>query len=233
MLVRVFCSKREGKMKSKKIFVLLLSCLLSLLLESCEQTNIIYTEHDLLSLLNSLDYSYLSVHGGKLTVTDNIVIIGTITISSKQLNVPEECSSIAYCREMVSFDKRYESKGISLKTTDNESFLILSNVKLRFRPLIINRGGPPPPADDYMKYPEIELLPPSDYQCDNASIKCDVDKVCYENYDSYCLYCEQLTQFECNCRDEDGLYPDGTYCMIVTGDDTYINGQCKSGRCEG
>ena len=220
-------------MKIKGILASLMFCLACFVLESCEQKKVIYTAHGLLSLLNSLSYSGVSVSGGRLTVTDDIEIIGTITISSKQLHVPEECLSSDYCREMVSFDKLYESKGISLSTADNESFLSLSSVTLRFRPLIASLGGPPPPAGDYMSYPVIELLPPSDYPCDNSSIKCEGDLVCYENYDEYCLYCEQLTQIECHCRDEDGLYPDGTYCMIVTGDDTYRSGQCQSGRCEG
>ena len=44
---------------------------------------------------------------------------------------------------------------------------------------------------------------------------------------------EQLTQIECNCRDKDGVYPNGAYCRIITGDDTYIDGECRSGKCEG
>ena len=211
----------------------ILPFLLSLLLLSCKQIKIIYTPSDLLLLLNSLDYSYLSPSGGKLTVTKDVHIIGTITISSKQLNIPTECSSIDYCRALVSFEKQYETDDISLNETESEWFLTLSNVTLRFRPVIANLGGPPPIGDDYMRYPVIQLLQPSYKQCEDTSIKCDKDKVCYESYDSYCLYCEQLTQIECNCRDKDGVYPNGAYCRIITGDDTYIDGECRSGKCEG
>jgi hypothetical protein len=229
LLIEVLLLKKEGGMKKRTCIFLFL---LSLLLVSCNQ---IKNTFDLLSLFNSLDYSYMSFYGpgNELTVTEDVHIVGTVTISSKWLKIPEECSSIDYCRAMVSFENKYEAEGISVSEKEGVWLLTLSNVTVRFRPVIVNLGGPPPYGGGYMSYPVIQLLQPSYEQCGNTSIKCDVDKVCYENYPLYCSYCEQLSQRECDCRDQEGVYPDGTDCIIITGDDTYENGECRSGKCEG
>jgi hypothetical protein len=199
---------------------------------------VIFGSSQLLSILNSLQYEYYPLPGGKLPITEDITIIGTVTISSEELEVPGKCSNIDYCRLLVGFEDNYGVEGITLTPLSDEPdspvSLTLTNVKLRFRTLVVNMGGPPPPPSlKYNKYPVIQLLPPSDNDCDDTQIKCDEDQTCYDDYFSYCLHCLALSQEECVCRDENEIFDDGTVCMVVTGDDTIDYGECQNGECVG
>jgi hypothetical protein len=94
-------------------------------------------------------------------------------------------------------------------------------------------GSPPPtPEIKYMKYPVIQVMPPADHACEDTQIRCDEDQVCYDKYSAYCRDCLTLSQEECVCRDENGILDDGTYCIVVTGDDTLYSGECQDGICE-
>ena len=74
-------------------------------------------------------------------------------------------------------------------------------------------------------------MPPTWESCPDSQIKCNVDKVCYDSYYEYCMVCLNLTQEECVCRNEVGIYYDGESCKVATGDDTYYDGECISGEC--
>ena len=217
---------------------ILIFTLISLIIGLFSCGIVIFDSSQLLSILNSLQYEYYPLPGGKLPITEDITIIGTVTISSEELEVPDECSNIDYCRLLVGFEDLYGAEGISLTPLSDEPYapcsLTLTNVRLRFRTLVINLGGPPPPPSlKYNKYPVIQLLPPSDYDCDETQIKCDEDQVCYDDYSSYCLHCLALSQEECVCRDENEIFDDGTDCMVITGDDTIDYGECQNGECVG
>ena len=220
----------------QKTAILLLVCIsLAFGLSSCAV--VVFNSSQLLAIINSLDYGYYSYQSGNLPITQDILIVGSITISSEELEVPVECSNMDYCRPLVGFEDNYGAEGISFTPSSSEEHplgsLTLTNVVLRLRPLVINEGGPPPPPEiKYMKYPVIQLMPPADHECENYQIRCDVDQVCYNNYISYCLHCLTLSQEECDCRDENGIFDDGTSCIVVTGDDTYYNGECQDGKCE-
>jgi len=187
----------------------------------------------LLSILHSQDFGYLNPYsGGNLPITDDIQVAGTVTISSLQIEVPEDCKGeYNYCRQSVGFEDNYGADGISLSPLSSEYFyppssLTLTNVRLRFRPLIINTG-----PWEYNFIPVIQLMPPSDHECDDTQTKCDVDEVCYDNYFSYCLYCLALSQEECACRDaRGGIFADGTPCIVVGGC-IVSEGECQDGLC--
>ena len=219
----------------QKLFIIV--TLLSVCLLSCDCILIVNDSSRLLSILNSLHYEYYPHPSGTLPITKDILIIGTITITSEELEVPDECSNIGYCRPLVGFEDNYGVEGISLTPLSFGEYppcsLTLTNVMLRFRTLVINVGGPPPPPEiKYSKYPAIQLMPPSHYECDDSQIGCDVDRVCYDDHFSYCLHCLALSQEECVCQGKNEIFDDGTDCMVVTGDDTYSSGECQNGKCE-
>lgn len=191
----------------------------------------------LLSILNELEYGHAqSLNGGHLPISENIIINDSVTISSEDLMISDICMRADYCSPDVIFDDLYDHEGISISPLSSDKgspyILTLSDVTLRFRKIIRNLGGPPPPPGEYMSYSVMQIMPPSWYKCGDSQIRCIVDSVCYSYYFAYCLYCLTLSQIECDCRDENGLYDDGTSCMYITGDDTYIDGECKSGECE-
>ena len=223
-------------MKQKTAILLFILIFLTIGLSSC--AIVVFDSSQLLSILNSMRYEYYPLPGGKLPTTEDIQIIGTVTISSEELEVPGECSNIDYCRPLVGFRDSYGAEGITITPLSDEPdspySLTLTNMKLRFRALVVNMGGPPPPPEiKYSKYPIIQLLPPSDYVCNETQIKCNEDKVCYDNYFSYCLHCLALSQEECVCRDENQIFDDGTNRMVVRGDDIIDHGKCQSGECVG
>ena len=41
----------------------------------------------------------------------------------------------------------------------------------------------------------------------------------------------EIPHWECVCIDEDGVYPDGTYCMFYISNDFDIEGECIDGEC--
>ena len=218
----------------RKIIIILVLISFPIGLSSCDTGD---DTSQLLSTLNSMHYEYYPFPSEELTITEDIQINGTVIISSLALEVPEECASIDFCRPIVGFKDNYGAEGISLFPLSSEPYppciLILTDVKLRFRTLVINEGGPPPPPEiKYSKYPVIQLMPPSDCECDSTQTRCDVDQVCYDNYFSYCLHCRALSQEECVCRDENGIYANGTYCRVVVGDDRLFSGECQNGECE-
>ena len=134
------------------------------------------------------------------------------------------------CRSRVEFYDSYEADGISLFS---DSFLILTNIKLRFRSLIQDRHPIPLP---YGYAPAIRLMPPSDHECNDEAIWCDVDQVCYApdpfcSYCPYCMYCLALSPQECACRDEHGFFSNGTVCGFWVSNDARMNGICQDGEC--
>jgi hypothetical protein len=107
-------------------------------------------EKELLSLLNAQTYEYY--RHGTLPITDDIEIVGKITISTEQLEVPQDWVEHFHgdCRVHVGFADYYVSNidGIELSANymamEASSFsiepavLTLTDVKLRFRHLIVN-----------------------------------------------------------------------------------------------
>ena len=217
----------------QKITIFLIVISLSIGLYSCNPIVVVVDSSQLLDILNLMEYEYYPLPEGSLSITTDILVSGTVTISSEELEVPEKCSNSEVCRFLVGFDDKYGAEGISLTPSTSEDYppgsLTLTNVMLRFRTLVINLGGPPP--DDYNKIPVIQLLPPSYQGCEDTQTRCDKDQVCYDDYLSYCLHCLALSQEECVCRDEKGIYPDGTSCRVITGDDTLYHGECQNGEC--
>lgn len=189
-------------------------------LTSCDSIGI-SNSSQLLSILNSMEYGYVGIYSiGHLPITEDIQIIGTVTISSEELIVPEECANRDDCRNQVVFENEYSADGISF--SDGHT-LSLTNIKLRFRPLFIDTH-----PMEYNYVPVIKIKPPSDHECNG--IKCEVDKVCY-NYRDYCQHCLVLPHEECVCRDEGGIYPDGTFCQFFLSGDVYVIGECQDGKC--
>lgn len=212
-----------------------LFCFLFIGFLSCKFTSI-DTSSQLIALINSLDCGYPSATGtGHLPISENIAIDGTLNITSEDLSVPECCSNIDYCSEKISIENLYDHTGIELTEPSHDQTepvnLTLKNVVVRFRKVIINLGGPPPPPGDYMRNTLIQILPPTWTACEEAQFRCDLDSVCYDSYFEYCRYCDALTQGQCSCRGEEGLYDDGTSCLQVTGDDTLYDGECINGEC--
>jgi len=220
----------------QKTAILLLVCIsLAFGLSSCGV--VVFGHSQLLDIINSLDYGYSSYQSGTLPVTQDIMIVGSITISSEEVDAPAGCSDMDYCRPLVGFKDSYGAEGIEFIPYSSEDYppgsLTLTNVVVRLRPLVINMGGPPPGSDlKYMRYPVIQILPPAGQECEDTQIRCDADQVCYEYYNRYCRHCLTLSQEECTCRDESGILDDGTYCIVTTGDDTYYSGECQDGICE-
>ena len=101
------------------------------------------------------------------------------------------------------------------------ALLILSDITLRFRPIIIKTRSAPLWCD----FPVIQLLPPSDHGCDDDQILCDYDMVCYNDFEAYCNHCLALPQEACACQNEEGVLADGTFCFIVQGD-IMFTGEC-------
>jgi len=217
-----------------KLKTILLFALLSITVgfSSCECVGV-YNSFQLLSILNSLEYEYHGPYSsGHLPITEDIQIIGTVTLSSEQLVVPEECANRNDCRNQVGFEDMYGADGISLSPISSDipgfspSSLTLTNIKLRFRPLLIDTH-----PWLYNHVPVIMLMPPSDQECN--AIKCEIDQVCYDRYRDYCQHCLALSHQECVCRDEDGIFPDGTFCQFFISGDVIMMGECQDGECIG
>jgi hypothetical protein len=216
----------------------------------CRQPdNIITSEEELLSLLNSQTYQYYQY--GALPITDDIKIAGTITISTEQLNVPKDWVDYFYgdCRNHVGFSNHYDAEGIDLSANywgmeswDMEfqgsivpATLTLTDIILRFRPLIVNTH----PSGIKNHTPVIFLIPPSDYQCADNQTKCDNDNVCYLNrfdayqFSEYCLYCLGLSDEACACTyDNETHLSDGIDCSYCPPGDMCFLGTCQDGICE-
>jgi len=221
-----------------KLKTILLFALLSITigLSSCECTGVC-NSFQLLSILNSLEYEYYGPYSsGHLPITEDIQIIGTVTISSKQLVVPEECANFYDCRHHVGFENKYDVGGISLSAEFFDfysppftSSLTLTDIKLRFRPLLRDTHS----WLESNHTPVLQLMPPSDYECEESHIKCETDQVCYDRYQDYCQYCLALSHQECVCRDEDVIFPDGTFCQFFISGDALVMGECQDGECIG
>jgi hypothetical protein len=222
------------KLLEKTVILLLVCISLAFGLSSCGV--VVFGYSQLLAIVNSLNYGYYSYESGTLPVTQDIMIVGSITISSEEVEAPAGCSNMDYCRPLVGFKDSYGAEGIEFTPYSSEDHppgsLTLTNVVVRLRPLVINEGGPPPGPSGYMKYPVIQILPPTDHECEDTQIRCDADQVCYDYYSRYCRHCLTLSQEECVCRDENGIFDEGTYCIVTTGDDTYYSGECQDGICE-
>ena len=99
---------------------------------------------ELLSILNSLLYEYRGPYSsGHLPITEDIQINGTVVITSQQLKVPGECLERKDCRHYFGFQNLYEAGGVStIPETKYPVYLpgtlILTNVKVRFRKLLID-----------------------------------------------------------------------------------------------
>lgn len=191
-----------------------------------------------MSILNSLEYENYGIYSdGNLPITEDIQINGTVVISSAQLKVPKECLDRQDCRHHVGFTDEYGADGISVISYPGYFYppgtLILTNVTLRFRPLLIDTH-----PWLYNHVPVVQLMPPSDYECEESHIKCEYDQVCYStsasfcSYCSYCQHCIGLSHQECVCRDEEEIFPDGTGCEFFVSGDAIMSGECQSGKCE-
>lgn len=219
------------------IFLFLITCAVTL--SSCEnKRNVIFTSNQLIALLNSLIYE--NEDAQDLPISDDIQIIGTVTISSEQLAIPAECDNKneekyheINCRHIVGFENKYPASGIIVHPLSYEYYppakITLTNVKLRFRPIYISFYL----VAGYDLIPVIQILSPSDYECSGTDIKCSRDGLCYDNDRGYCYRCLLMTQEECACRDEKGVYPDGAECWLYYGGDVLQSGTCKNGNCEG
>jgi hypothetical protein len=196
-------------------------------LSSC---NIIQTLQ-IVSILNSLEYEYFHPYSsGHLPITEDIQIIGTVVITSEQLEVPDRCLERDDCRHNFGFSNANEIDGVLISPNANpEDYvyptgaLILTNVRVRFRKLIIDTH-----PSMFNHIPVMQVLPPSDYECEESEIKCEHDQVCYSTF-FYCEFCLELSPQECVCRDENGTFPDGTSCEF--GGDAIITGECQDGEC--
>lgn len=218
----------------KKIAIFLVLISFSMVLYSCDTKN----SSQLLDILNSLEYEYYGYYSsGHLPITEDIQINGTVVISSAQLKIPKECLDRQDCRHSIGFSDEYGTDGISV-IPDLGYFnyppgtLILTNVKLRFRTLLIDTH-----PDQYNFVPVIQLMPSSDYECEESDVKCANDQVCYGTSDrfcSYCSYCQNclgISHQECVCQDEDGKFPDGTFCQFFVSGDAIMMGECQDGEC--
>jgi len=133
----------------------------------------------------------------------------------------------------VSFSSEYDADGITFTPLPdvNAYSLTLTNIKLRFRALTIDRH---PDRPSYVRV--IRLMPPSDHECESFETRCESDQVCYDirytsSYHYYCRICLDFSQEECVCRDEDGILPDGTLCEIWFSNDVLMYGECQDGEC--
>jgi hypothetical protein len=196
---------------------------LAISLSSCDN-KYIYDSDQLLTILNSLQYSYIGPYSSEqLSITENIQIVGRVTIAPEEIEAPNECIDQDDCRHQVSFAVRYDAEGISLSPVS--STLTLTNVRLRFRPLLVDVH-----PSGYNFIPVIYLMPPSDYEC--KGLRCDIDQVCYSSFAEYCQHCLTLSHPECVCRHgEETISPDGTYCEIFLSGDMIASGECQNGVC--
>ena len=81
----------------------------------CDYSVLIDNATQLTSILNSMEYEYYGPNGsGHLPITEDIQVMGEITISSEELTVPEECTSLDDCRLQVSFTDLFGAEGIVL-----------------------------------------------------------------------------------------------------------------------
>lgn len=196
-------------------------------------TTTIRSSSELVSKLNSLTFKR---EQGNLPITEDIRIIGTVTVASTQITVPEGLAYGLLClHKAVSFEDTYGADSIIIKyvlpwppSPYGPAFLTLTDTTLRFRPLIIEKRSPPILCD----FPVIQLIPPSDYTCSDKQTKCPVDNVCYDDYQVYCRYCLALSPEECVCRDESGTLSEGTPCTFFPGGDVMFEGTCRNGTCE-
>lgn len=217
---------------AKKIILFILLPIITVFCSCKIDKNVIYTSHQLKALLNSLEYKgYSAETTGNLPITDDIEIVGTVTISSDQLEIPEGCLNNNHCRQSVGFFLPEPIEGVQLKPLSEEEYppcvLTLKNVRLRFRTLRIDTTF----YTNYSTTPVIVLMPPSNYECKDSEIKCDTDNVCYDTYNSYCLSCLALSQEECACRNRNGALADGESCKVIISADAYVNGTCQNGKC--
>lgn len=230
MIQQNFSPDSHTEMK-QKIIIFLTLISFAIELSSCECIGVC-NPFQLLSILNSLKYEYHGPYSsGHLPITEDIQISGTIVISSAQLEIPKECLDRLDCRHLVGFSDKYGADGINVITPPDRyspGILTLTNVRLRFRPLLIDTH---PMQFNYV--PVLQIMPPSDYECEDSQTRCEIDQVCYGRYQDYCQHCLALSQEECVCRDEEGIFPDGTYCEFFISGDAIVMGECQDGKCFG
>lgn len=84
------------------------------------------------------------------------------------------------------------------------------------------------PAGDFA---QIHIQRPCTADCPERARRCDEDMACYTEGGGYCSACDHEPQQRCACVTPDGDAPDGTDCIIVTGD-IAESGRCMDGFCE-
>jgi hypothetical protein len=235
LLLTLFSAVKPAAFPSQQKFYLniLLAVICFSFLASCKQSNGIPTTRQLQSIINAMDYAYYGPYtSGKLPITDNITIVGTVTIASYQLKVPSDCVMRDDCQHAVSFVDAYGAEGIKispyppLSVVYPPGVLTLSDVTLRLRTILEDTH-----LSQYNFTPVVQILPPTDQPCGESQFRCSADQLCYNYFSSYCQYCLGMSQKHCACRGPDGILDNGTECIVWLSGDSGISGICHNGEC--
>ena len=205
-------------------------------MEKSDNATYVYSSYQLISILNLLSYDSLPMLSGHLPITEDIQIIGKITINSNQLKpakLHEHCECPVFdCYPELCCVNNFNDERIELSYSPIEYeymcppfTLTLEDVKLRFRHVYYDNH-----PDGFPCIPTFIIMPPSDYECEAIQFRCDIDEVCYDSYLSYCYSCLAMDEEKCACRDNDGLF-DGVWCDFPIGTDTFSFGECENGVC--
>lgn len=169
---------------------------------------------------------------GAPALTPDLVVTGTVVVTSADLPVPDDCLAESDCYDEAGFSGG--APGATLDGSVGPSFrpsaarLTLRDTTVRLRPRLIDTH-----PGEYNAVPVVDVEPPCGSPCGEGLALCPADGSCYARGDWYCRMCEGGSAAECACRAEDGsVLADGTSCSYWRSGDWQAVGACRQGVCE-
>jgi hypothetical protein len=160
-------------------------------------------------------------------ITPDLVAPAALVLDAYEIPLPLNCPTS--CAPRVGFRLTQPIVGVTTDTPD----LFVADRYLRASPGAVFRLRPvlecnQPMAIDPL--PTVQVIPSCAQACASASLKCDLDQVCYPVGPPLCRNCEGKDAPSCACRTSTGVDSDGTKCQFLLGD--LMNfGVCQGGYC--
>ena len=191
----------------------------------------------LLKVIQSLIWTPYSPNAaGFVPLSKPLVVMGTVTISYKDLKPPPGCTPSLVCFQKVLLASglstgklpagiTFSGKSSQVPLTAYESITI-SNATVRLRAVVENIH-----PFTYNFAPILRVEPGCGVACATNSQTCAKDQLCYAS-NRYCRVCLALGHKLCACRKFSATVADGTNCSYLSKTmSTLCNGQCKAGTC--
>jgi hypothetical protein len=169
---------------------------------------------------------------GCLTASDNIPVIGTVTITSAEVAGSAACLDEPACDNAVELHVRGTVPGVEcIGGEDYFDFstcaeLRLTDTTIRLR--TVNRDIHPAPGNFV---PLVEVLGACESACGETELACVASHTCWSSVRDHCAYCLGGSNDQCACWDGEQLAADGTPCQRFVSGDVVVGGTCQQGTC--